>query len=149
MPSRVPPSSTHTRCRNPASVCSSSTGSASSSFRYQAPLTSMSWTVRATWARPGKSGMVQLLLYWTDGLDDSSAAFSARSHVPQVHLIAEHPELVRDHPVGQSQTGQQPLEAPLLCARPRQLHVGTELVAEEPGGREEVQRTSDHTQGPG
>src|ERR1700704_4192160 len=55
MPNSVLLSNAQTRCRNPASVCSSSAGSAPMSAWYQGPLTPRSRTVSATWLSAGKA----------------------------------------------------------------------------------------------
>src|SRR5512146_2565613 len=135
MPSRVPPSSIHTRCRNPASVCSSSTGSDPSSRRYHSPLTSTFLTVSATWVRPGK-------------LDNATTLSVSLAHVPEIHLVAEHPQPLRDDAVGQPKSGQQPLEPALLACRPGQLHVRAELRRQKACGGKQIQPAADHPKRP-
>src|SRR4051812_31572612 len=68
MPNNVPFSNAHTTCRKPASVCSSSTGSAPMSVRYQGPLTPRLRTVSATWLSAGKAMVDSSLVVYEDEL---------------------------------------------------------------------------------
>src|ERR1700739_4843902 len=149
MPSSVPPSSTHTKCRNPALVCSSSTGSVPSKRRYHGPLTSTSLTFRATWARPGKPGTAKLLSGGDRRLDDGAAASGSTTHIPQVALEAQQPQPARDHAVGEPQRRQKPFESALLARCPGKLHVLAELRRQKTRCREQVERVADLAQRPG
>src|SRR6202048_2294096 len=83
MPNSVPFSYAQTRCRNPASVCSSTAGSAPMSAWYQGPLTPRSRTVSATWLSAGKA-IVDSSLFTPQGVPDRSpgGARFTRDHRP-------------------------------------------------------------------
>src|ERR1700731_1200350 len=134
MPNTVRPSSIQTRWRKPASVCSSSIGSAPKSLRYPGPVISRPRPVTATWLSAGKAMTPTL------ALDDAPAPPRPKAHVPQVQLIAEEPRPMRYQPIGQPQGGQQPLEPALLATRPVQPHQCAELRGQEPRRREQVER---------